>query len=290
MASLLTEPLFEISGQGPPPDKTFYHFSITKSQMIWRWWQISLRAVDRNTRPGELKQSHQDFLDDTEQQSEVRLVFGRRILQYTTALCQGHYDYLQRLPESLLLYIMRYLELEDVSQLGQTSRRFRQLCWSEGFWEQAMHRHCNTVPAEVASLAVEVGWRRIFFTSKLQLQKLLSRRRAKAKEEQEVQISIPDTKVEKSPDESSEKDHVSGPDLDSLPGIIPDQSLGTETGTGFDTSACCDADPNPCPEADTGSEFSLLLSSQMMPNNKKGLDEIQEPDEAPSSGRGDSSA
>ncbi len=31
MASLLTDPLFEISGRAPPPIKNFYHFSLTKS-------------------------------------------------------------------------------------------------------------------------------------------------------------------------------------------------------------------------------------------------------------------
>uniref|UniRef100_A0A665U9N1 F-box protein 36b n=1 Tax=Echeneis naucrates TaxID=173247 RepID=A0A665U9N1_ECHNA len=177
MASLLTEPLFEISGRGPPPNKNFYHFSVTKSNVIWRWWKISLRAVDRYTKPGELKESHQDFLEDTWLQSEVSMVFGHRILMYTKALCQGHYDYLEHLSDSLLLRIIYYLELEDVGQLGRTSRKFNQLCGSEEFWEQAVRRCCNTVSAEIASLALEIGWRSIFFTNKIQLQKLISRRR-----------------------------------------------------------------------------------------------------------------
>ena len=58
---------------------------------------------------------------------EVSMVFGRQILQYTKALCQGHYDYLERLSDSLLLRIINYLELEDVGQLGRTSRRFKQV-------------------------------------------------------------------------------------------------------------------------------------------------------------------
>uniref|UniRef100_A0A8C4DND0 F-box protein 36b n=1 Tax=Dicentrarchus labrax TaxID=13489 RepID=A0A8C4DND0_DICLA len=188
MASLLTDPLFETSGRGPPPNKNFYYFAVTRSGVIWRWWKISLRAVDRYSKPGEMKESHQDFLDDTGLQSEVSMVFGRHILQYTKALCQGHYDYLEHLSDSLLLRIINYLELEDVGQLGRTSRRFRQLCGSEEFWEQAVRRRCNTVSAEVASLALEVGWRSIFFTSKLQLQKLISRRRLKTEEQQGEQI------------------------------------------------------------------------------------------------------
>lgn len=58
---------------------------------------------------------------------EVSLIFGHQILQYTKALCQGHYDYLDHLSDSLLLRIINYLELEDVGQLGRTSRRFRRV-------------------------------------------------------------------------------------------------------------------------------------------------------------------
>lgn len=151
-----------------------------------------------------------------------------------------------------------------------------------------MHRHCSTVSAEVASLALEVGWRSIFFTSKLQLQKLLSRRRLKSEEEQNEQITGPGTKVEKSSDESSEEEQVSSPDLDSLPGVIPDPSLGTETGTGFDTNSYCEADP--CPEPDTQSEFTLPMSGQLLQDLKKGSDGLQESDDEVSGAGGDYSA
>ncbi|XP_033960879.1 F-box only protein 36b isoform X2 [Pseudochaenichthys georgianus] len=242
MASLLTDPLFEKSGRGPPPNKNFYHFAITKSGVIWRWWKISPRIVDRYSKPGEVKESHQDFLDDTVLQSEISMVFGRRILQYTKALCQDHYDYLERLSDSILLRIINDLELEDVGQLRRTSHRFRELCGSEKFWEQAVHRRCNTVSPEVASLALEVGWRSVFFTSKLQLQKLISRRRLKAEEPPEGQLSDPDIKAEESPGDSSEIDQASGSEKESPPGIIPKLSLGTDPGAGFDHSFYCDVD------------------------------------------------
>ncbi|XP_020505766.1 F-box only protein 36b [Labrus bergylta] len=282
MASLLTDPLFEIAGRGSPPDKTFYNFSVKNTVVIWRWWKISLRSADRHARPGELKESHQDFLDDTQLQSEVSMVFGPQILQYTKALCQGHFDYLERLPDSLLLSIINYLQLEDVGQLGRTSHRFKQLCMSDGFWEQAVRRHCNTVSDEVTSLAAEVGWFSIFFTSKLQLQKLLSRRRLKSYKDHEEQVSDRNKMVEKSIDESSEEEQISGPELDSQLGIIPDPSLGSETGTGFDTSSCCDADPypDPCPEPEAGSEFSFPLSYQLLQETKKCVEEMQGPNDA----------
>ncbi|XP_056277535.1 F-box only protein 36b [Pseudoliparis swirei] len=195
MAALLTDPLFETSGRALTHNNYFYHLVITKSYVIWRWWKISSRLVDRNAKPGELKESHLDFLDDQWVQSEVSTVFGDRILQYAKALCQGHYDYLERMPDTLLLRIINSLELEDVGQLGRTSRKFRKLCGSEEFWEQAVQRRCNTVSAEMASVALDEGWRSIFFTSKLQLQKLISRRRLKAEEHEGGPGSDPDSKT-----------------------------------------------------------------------------------------------
>ncbi|XP_040911833.1 F-box only protein 36b [Toxotes jaculatrix] len=287
MASLLTDPLFEISGRGPSPNKNFYHFTVTKSDVIWRWWTISLRTVDRYSKPGELRESHQDFLDDTWLQGEVGMVFGRRILQYTKALCQGHYDYLEHLSDSLLLRIINYLELEDVGQLGRTSQRFRQLCGSEEFWEQAVRRSCNTVSVEVASLALEVGWRSIFFTSKLQLQKLISRRRLKTEEHQEGQVSDPDKQAEESPDESSEAKQTSSSEEESHPGIVPDLSLGTGAGIGFDTS--CDVDPDPNREPEAGSDSIEPVLEQFLEDIKLCGVETLAQSNGLSNGRGDGS-
>ncbi|KAM8726980.1 F-box only protein 36b isoform 1-T1 [Acanthopagrus schlegelii] len=267
MASLLTDPLFEISGRAPPPSKNFHHLVVTKSQVIWRCWKISLRTVDKNSKPAQLKESHQDFLVDTGLQCEVSVVFGHQILEYTKALCQGHYDYLERLSDSILLRIINYLELEDVGQLGRTSRRFRQLCGSEEFWEQAVRQRCNTVSAEVASLAFEVGWRSIFFTSKLQLQKLISRRRLRTEEQEEGQVSDLEAKAEEYLDESSVSDQTFGSELESQPGIIHVLSPGRVTGTDFDANSYCDVNPGSNPEPEAGSDSSMPVSGQPLEDN-----------------------
>lgn len=133
-----------------------------------------------------------------------------------------------------------------------------QLCGSEEFWEQAVHRHCNTVSAEVASLAVEVGWRTIFFTNKLQLQKLISRRRLKTK----GQTPDSDTKEEESPGESLETNQAfcseeSDRDICSL-------KPGTGTGGGLDSSSRCDVDPDPGSEPQSGSDSSNSVTDQFL--------------------------
>ncbi|XP_076837616.1 F-box only protein 36b [Brachyhypopomus gauderio] len=181
MAKLLGETLFEISGQGPAPMKDYFCFEIRKNEVIWRWWKISLRVESRNTKPGEQKESHTDYLDDSRLQSQVAMVFGSHILDYSKKLCQGHFDYLPRLPDSLLLNITAHLDLEDVSRFARTCRRFKELCSSEEFWEQIVRMNCDTVNSGMEDLAREVGWRTIFFTNKLQLQKQISRRKLKNK-------------------------------------------------------------------------------------------------------------
>ncbi|KAK3519640.1 hypothetical protein QTP86_017626, partial [Hemibagrus guttatus] len=147
-------------------------------QVIWRWWKITLRLESGSTRPGEVRESHSEFLEDRQLQSQVLMVFGPGVLQYSKRLCEGQYDYLQRLPDSLLLHIMAHLELEDVRRLAQTCHRFKQFCSSEQFWEQTVRLHCDTVSPGMEDLARDVGWRCVFFTNKLQLQKQIRRRRA----------------------------------------------------------------------------------------------------------------
>ncbi|XP_062380855.1 F-box only protein 36b [Sardina pilchardus] len=181
MASLIGGTLFEISGQGPAPMKDYFHLQITKTEVIWRWWKISLRS--ESTKPGEFRESHSDYLENSMLQSQVRVAFGTRIMQHTQALCEGHFDYLERLPERLLLRIMTYLNLEDIARLGQTSHAFRKLCVSNEFWEHTFRAHYNTVPEGVEMLASELGWKTVFFTSKLQLQMQISRRRQMTEEE-----------------------------------------------------------------------------------------------------------
>ncbi|KAJ0059238.1 hypothetical protein NL108_009593, partial [Boleophthalmus pectinirostris] len=91
--------------------------------VFWGWWKITLRRnVDR--RPGKIKESHLDLLEDTRLQREIALVFGEDVLNYTKSLCQGQFNYLEHLPDALLLHILSFLELEDVGQLLRTSRRF----------------------------------------------------------------------------------------------------------------------------------------------------------------------
>ncbi|KAB5575017.1 hypothetical protein PHYPO_G00215820 [Pangasianodon hypophthalmus] len=164
MASLLPELLFETSGQAPSPSKDFYQLAVTKTEVIWRWWKISLRIQLQGTLPGEMKQSHVDFLNDARLQQQVGVVFGSQLLEYTLGLCEGRFDYLERLPDKLLLRILSYLSHQDICHLSQTSHHFRKLCDSKELWEQAVRQGGNEITPEIEMLANKFGWRRIYMT------------------------------------------------------------------------------------------------------------------------------
>ncbi|XP_039090475.1 F-box only protein 36 isoform X2 [Hyaena hyaena] len=147
MASWLPETLFEIVGQGPAPSKDYYQLLVTRSQVIFRWWKISLRSEYRSTKPGEAKDTHEEFLENS------------------------------HLQDSLLLNIISYLDLEDIARLSQTSRRFAKLCMSDELWEKIVQSCCDSITPDMRALAEEMGWRQMFFTNKLQLQRQIRKRR-----------------------------------------------------------------------------------------------------------------
>ncbi|XP_006890391.1 PREDICTED: F-box only protein 36 [Elephantulus edwardii] len=183
MASWLPETLFEIVGQGQAPSKDYYQLQVTRTQVSLRWWKISLRSEYRSTKPGEIQESHEDFLENSHLQVQIALVFGSRILEYVINLCSGHFDFLERLPDDLLLTIISYLDLEDIARLSQTSRRFSKLCESDRLWEQIVQASCDTITPHMQALAEDIGWKELFFTSKLQLQHQLRRRKQRQEEQ-----------------------------------------------------------------------------------------------------------
>lgn len=46
------------------------HLQSVQSQVIFRWWKISLRSEYRSTKPGETKETHEDFLEKSHLQGK----------------------------------------------------------------------------------------------------------------------------------------------------------------------------------------------------------------------------
>ncbi|XP_075386303.1 F-box only protein 36 isoform X2 [Tenrec ecaudatus] len=129
-------------------------------RIVFRWWKISLRSEYRTTKPGEVRETHEDFLENSH--------------------LQGKVDFLERLSDNLLLSIMSYLDLEDICRLSQTSRKFAKLCVCDQLWEQIVHSTCDTITPDMRALAEDIGWKAMFFTNKLQLQRQLRKRKQKS--------------------------------------------------------------------------------------------------------------
>ncbi|KFV01721.1 F-box only protein 36, partial [Pterocles gutturalis] len=138
--------------------------------VILRWWKISCRNKFCESGPGECKESLEDFLGDSSLQIQIAIVFGAQVLEHVRNLCQGNYDLLERLPVPLILYIISFLELEDIARLSQVSRRYNMICNGNAVWEKIVEKLCDTITPEMKERGQEMGWKQFFFTNRLQLQ------------------------------------------------------------------------------------------------------------------------
>ncbi|KAI5086767.1 F-box only protein 36, partial [Silurus meridionalis] len=87
MAQLLGETVLEVSAQGPAPIKDYYSFRVTQTEVIWRWWKISLRLDSRSMRPGEVRESHSEYLEDSRLQVHHNIQRFRE--SGTISVCKG---------------------------------------------------------------------------------------------------------------------------------------------------------------------------------------------------------
>ncbi|KAA0188798.1 hypothetical protein FBUS_05556 [Fasciolopsis buskii] len=103
---------------------------------------------------------------------------GADTLDYCTNISKGFMDFLVRIPSDILRKIIAYLNLEDIINLSYTSKLMHQHCNANGIWKSIYLRHSSTQISEtVEELAQLFGWKKVFFTSKLQLQKQIRRLR-----------------------------------------------------------------------------------------------------------------
>ncbi|KAM8976538.1 F-box only protein 36-like [Pelodytes ibericus] len=135
MTSLLGNTLYEIQGQSPSPSKDFHHFIVTQKEVILRSWKISVRAENRKMLPREIRKTHCEFLLEDELHKQLQKIFGKDTVEYVLNLCKGHCDFIVRIPDSLKIYILSFLDTHDIKQLSETCKMFQKLCSSEEFWE-----------------------------------------------------------------------------------------------------------------------------------------------------------
>uniref|UniRef100_A0AAR2K0K6 F-box domain-containing protein n=1 Tax=Pygocentrus nattereri TaxID=42514 RepID=A0AAR2K0K6_PYGNA len=121
--------------QSPP---TVYHSHLLTPCYLLK---VCLRMEFRGAAPGELKLSHEEFVNDARLQPKTRSnsytlihAFLYSHIQTFWCLFQDSLHYLERLPDQLLMHILSFLNNHDICRLGQTSQRFRKvisLCISQ---------------------------------------------------------------------------------------------------------------------------------------------------------------
>ncbi|XP_060568592.1 F-box only protein 36-like isoform X2 [Ruditapes philippinarum] len=169
--------IVEFSDSAQAPCKDFYHVFVTENEIIFRWWKIvPPTRADSHTPPQERRHTYEEFLEDDAVHSEIQRLAGDNVLQYLKRIAEGRIDFLMRMPDDVLKKILLCLDLEDMMRLGATCRQFRHLCNEDDVWEKIFRRTVETpVTSELETLAEKEGWKRLFYTNKLQLQVQLRR-------------------------------------------------------------------------------------------------------------------
>ncbi|XP_048746986.1 F-box only protein 36-like [Ostrea edulis] len=170
--------LVDYTDTAKAPSKDFFHVFVTPNQFIFRVWKIvPPTRADSHTPPYEYKDTFEEFKEDSACQSDIERLAGAPTLNFLLALVEeGKLDFICRMPRSVQIQIILNLDLEDIQRLGRTCRMFREVCDSCDLWKMIYHRYSETpITPELEQLALERGWRRLFFTNKLQLQMQLRR-------------------------------------------------------------------------------------------------------------------
>ncbi|XP_074636439.1 F-box only protein 36-like [Acropora palmata] len=167
--------LFEKTGQAPSPSKDFHQLLVTEKQVILRTWRITMRKDQRYIPPSQRKIPLDEFDEDTMFQTEISRIFGMETLRLVHGIvCK---DWLARLPKDILILIAGFLDLVDIARLGSVCRSLHKVCTSDELWKDIFVRHCDTISQETKELAQELGWKKVFFTNKIQLQVQMRRRK-----------------------------------------------------------------------------------------------------------------
>ena len=172
--------LVDLAKQAPSPSKDWCQLIVTERGLVCRRWKISIRGIARGAGPAPTEVAlyfFEEFQNDDSIQREIELVYGTETLEQVIRVACGYIDRLCSLPEKTVTKIASYLDLQSIVRFGQVNRYLRQISNSNALWQDIYVHNCGLPSEEVKMLGEELGWKRVFFMDKLQLQKEISRRR-----------------------------------------------------------------------------------------------------------------
>jgi len=182
--------LVDVAKQAPAPSKDWCQLIVTERGLVCRRWKISIRGIARGGGPSPTEVAlyfFDEFQMDDSIQREIELVYGTETLDQVIRVACGYIDRLCTLPEKTVTKIASYLDLQSIVRFGQVNRYLRQISNSNMLWADIYFHHCGSPSEDVRMVGDELGWKKVFFMDKLQLQKEISRRR------KNVQDSASDT-------------------------------------------------------------------------------------------------
>lgn len=182
--------LVDVARQASAPSKDWCQLIVTERGLICRRWKISIRGISHGGGPTPTEVAlyfFDEFQMDDSIQREIEQVYGTETLEQVIRVACGNIDRLCSLPEKIVTKIASYLDLQSIVKFGQVNRYLRQISNSNLLWEDIYFHHCGPPSEDIKMVGDELGWRKVFFMDKLQLQKEISRRR------KNVQDSASDT-------------------------------------------------------------------------------------------------
>ena len=172
--------LLEKRGQAPSPLKDYHQLQVTEEHVTMITWKISLRKDSIGKGPVQNKLTHEEFYYDTQMTSAIRNVFGAHVQLLVEGLVHG--DWLARMETPLLTQIFSYLDLSDIFRTSLVCRYFHHVCNGDALWRRVYEMYCGDTSPDVVRLGREMGWKKMFFTNKLQIRKEVSRLRTRTAE------------------------------------------------------------------------------------------------------------
>ncbi|PAA71450.1 hypothetical protein BOX15_Mlig000001g1 [Macrostomum lignano] len=155
-----------LNGVAPAPRRDFFDLKVSLKQkkVSLIKWIITSRQEEGKLRPAEVTDKFEDFPSEM-MNRYIPYVFGKDIVRYIEGLIEGNYDWLVRLPDDLLVYLLTFLNLEDIERLSHVSTRLKIICTSDALWKKLFYLHMpSLVSPEVDSLADENGWKSVFYS------------------------------------------------------------------------------------------------------------------------------
>ncbi|VEN41885.1 unnamed protein product [Callosobruchus maculatus] len=150
--------LLQLYARAEAPCRDYYGLTITETNLLLHAWKITHGP---HAYPRTKFSDIEDFKYDKFLQEDLKNVFGDNVMAYLYDLAYGRRK-LGNLPPKAFLNIMRYLTVNDVFRLAQTSKIFHELCNADSVWRLIFMKVLKRSPSpEEKKMARDMGWKEV---------------------------------------------------------------------------------------------------------------------------------